>query len=181
MEKKKKCVFCGSQIGNQIFFEKSKLLGNELGIRGITLIYGGGTEGLMGAVASGCNEKGGNIIAVMPTFLEQTESLENHQTDKKSVRTLFERKKTMLELADGFIALPGGLGTLDEITEILALLQLRQIAKPIGFLNLNHFYKPLFAMLHHFQENSLIHHSVEKHMVVSEEPADLLDNLIRKI
>tara|TARA_B100000579_G_scaffold436997_1_gene464767 strand:+ start:2856 stop:3401 length:546 start_codon:yes stop_codon:yes gene_type:complete len=181
MGTKKICVFCGSQVGNQLFLEKSRLLGEELGLRGLTLIYGGGNQGLMGAVASGCDETGGNVIAVIPTFLSQIEHAENRPFEKRVVQTLFERKKEMFELADGFIALPGGIGTLDEITEVLALLQLQQIAKPIGFLNVNEFYNPLFAMLRHFHENALTHHSLEKHMVINPEPKELLDSLVREI
>ena len=181
MGTKKICVFCGSQVGNQFFFEKSRSLGEELALRGLTLIYGGGNQGLMGAVASGCHEKSGDVIAVIPTFLNQVENPKNHPYEKRVVKTLFERKKEMVEIADGFIALPGGIGTLDEITEVLALLQLRQLAKPIGFLDLNGFYTPLFAMLKHFHENALTHHSLEKHMVIKQEPKDLLDSLMREI
>ena len=181
MGTKKICVFCGSQIGNQFFFEKSRSLGEELAQRGLTLIYGGGNQGLMGAVASGCHEKSGDVIAVIPTFLNQIENSKNHQYKKRVVKTLFERKREMLKMADGFIALPGGIGTLDEITEVLALLQLRQLAKPIGFLDLNGFYTPLFAMLKHFQKNALTHHSLEKHMVINQEPKNLLDSLMREI
>ena len=181
MGTKKICVFCGSQVGNQFFFEKSRSLGEELALRGLTLIYGGGNQGLMGAVASGCHEKSGDVIAVIPTFLNQVENTKNHLYEKRVVKTLFERKKEMLEIADGFIALPGGIGTLDEITEVLALLQLRQLTKPIGFLNLNGFYTPLFAMLKHFHENALTHHSLEKHMVINQEPINLLDSLMREI
>ena len=83
-------------------------------------------------------------------------------------------------MADGFIALPGGIGTLDEITEVL-FLQLRQLTKPIGFLDLNGFYTPLFAMLKHFQKNALTHHSLEKHMLINQEPKNLLDSLMREI
>ena len=181
MSKKKICVFCGSQVGNQFFFEKSRSLGEELALRGLTLIYGGGNQGLMGAVASGCHEKSGDVIAVIPTFLNQVENPKNHQCEKRVVKTLFERKREMLKMADGFIALPGGIGTLDEITEVLALLQLRQLTKPIAFLDLNGFYTPLFAMLKHFHENALTHHSLEKHMVISQEPKNLLDSLMREI
>ena len=181
MGTKKICVFCGSQVGNQFFFEKSRSLGEELALRGLTLIYGGGNQGLMGAVASGCHEKSGDVIAVIPTFLNQVENPKNHQHGKRVVKTLFERKREMLKIADGFIALPGGIGTLDEITEVLALLQLRQLTKPIGFLDLNGFYTPLFKMLKHFQENALTHHSLEKHMVIHQEPKNLLDSLMREI
>ena len=181
MGTKKICVFCGSQVGNQFFFEKSRSLGEELALRGLTLIYGGGSQGLMGAVASGCHEKSGDVIAVIPTFLNQIENPKNHQYKKRVVKTLFERKKEMLKMADGFIALPGGIGTLDEITEVLALLQLRQLTKPIGFLDLNGFYTPLFAMLKHFQKNALTHHSLEKHMFINQEPKNLLDSLMREI
>ncbi len=181
MGTKKICVFCGSQVGNQFFFEKSRSLGEELALRGLTLIYGGGNQGLMGAVASGCHEKSGDVIAVIPTFLNQVENPKNHQYEKRVVKTLFERKKEMLKMADGFIALPGGIGTLDEITEVLALLQLRQLTKPIGFLDLNGFYTPLFAMLKHFQKNALTHHSLEKQMVINQEPKNLLDSLMREI
>ena len=181
MGTKKICVFCGSQVGNQFFFEKSRSLGEELALRGLTLIYGGGNQGLMGAVASGCHEKSGDVIAVIPTFLNQIENPKNHQYKKRVVKTLFERKREMLKMADGFIALPGGIGTLDEITEVLALLQLRQLTKPIGFLDLNGFYTPLFAMLKHFQKNALTHRSLEKHMVINQEPKNLLDSLMREI
>ena len=147
------CVFCGSNAGNQpIYRSEAEKLGRLLAARGIELVYGGGNIGLMGAVADACLEAGGTVIGVIPQALMGKEVAGrpvDHRTLTRLevVDSMHTRKARMAELAEGFIALPGGFGTFEEFCEILTWGQLGFHAKPMGLLNVNGFYDPLLAML----------------------------------
>ena len=147
------CVFCGSNAGNQpIYRSEAKKLGRLLAARGIELVYGGGNIGLMGAVADACLEAGGTVVGVIPQALMGKEVAGrpvDHRTLTRLevVDSMHTRKARMAELAEGFIALPGGFGTFEEFCEILTWGQLGFHAKPMGLLNVNGFYDPLLAML----------------------------------
>ena len=146
------CVFCGSNAGNQpIYRSEAEKLGRLLAARGIELVYGGGNIGLMGAVADACLEAGGTVVGVIPQALMGKEVAgrpEDHRTLTRLevVDSMHTRKARMAELAEGFIALPGGFGTFEEFCEILTWGQLGFHAKPMGLLNVNGFYDPLLAM-----------------------------------
>ena len=146
------CVFCGSNAGNQpIYRSEAEKLGRLLAARGIELVYGGGNIGLMGAVADACLEAGGTVIGVIPQALMGKEVAGrpvDHRTLTRLevVDSMHTRKARMAELAEGFIALPGGFGTFEEFCEILTWGQLGFHAKPMGLLNVNGFYDPLLAM-----------------------------------
>ena len=146
------CVFCGSNAGNQpIYRSEAEKLGRLLAARGIELVYGGGNVGLMGAVADACLEAGGTVIGVIPQALMGKEVAGrpvDHRTLTRLevVDSMHTRKARMAELAEGFIALPGGFGTFEEFCEILTWGQLGFHAKPMGLLNVNGFYDPLLAM-----------------------------------
>ena len=146
------CVFCGSNAGNQpIYRSEAEKLGRLLAARGIELVYGGGNIGLMGAVADACLEAGGTVIGVIPQALMGKEVAGrpvDHRTLTRLevVDSMHTRKARMAELAEGFIALPGGFGTFEEFCEILTWSQLGFHAKPMGLLNVNGFYDPLLAM-----------------------------------
>lgn len=146
------CVFCGSNAGNQpIYRSEAEKLGRLLAARGIEVVYGGGNIGLMGAVADACLEAGGTVVGVIPQALMGKE-VAGRPVDHRAltrlevVDSMHTRKARMAELAEGFIALPGGFGTFEEFCEILTWGQLGFHAKPMGLLNVNGFYDPLLAM-----------------------------------
>jgi hypothetical protein len=148
----KLCVFCGANAGHSpIYRAEAEKLGRLLAGRGIALVYGGGNVGLMGAVADACLAAGGTVIGVIPEALMGKE-VAGRNVDHRSltrlevVDSMHTRKARMAELADGFIALPGGFGTFEEFCEILTWGQLGFHAKPMGLLNVNGFYDPLLAM-----------------------------------
>ena len=137
-------VFCGSSAGHQpIYMQQATLLGAALAKRNITLVYGGAKVGLMGAVADGALNAGGEVIGVLPHFLQQKELAHTGLTDLILVDTMHERKTKMNELSDGVIALPGGFGTMEELFEMLTWGQLGLHKKPVGLLNVNGFYDAL--------------------------------------
>lgn len=146
------CVFCGSNAGhNPLYREQAESLGQLLAARGITLIYGAGNIGLMGAVADACLAAGGEVIGVIPQALMGREvagrPVEHRTlTRLEVVDSMHTRKARMAELAEGFIALPGGFGTFEEFCEILTWGQLGFHSKPMGLLNVNGFYDPLLTM-----------------------------------
>ena len=149
---KRLCVFCGSNAGqNPIYRAEAAKLGRQLAERHIELVYGAGNIGLMGAVADACLEAGGTVIGVIPEALMGKE-VEGRAVDHRAltrievVDSMHTRKARMAELADGFIALPGGFGTFEEFCEILTWGQLGFHVKPMGLLNVNGFYDPLLAM-----------------------------------
>jgi uncharacterized protein (TIGR00730 family) len=137
-------VFCGSSAGHDpVYLQQATLLGAALAKRGITLVYGGAKVGLMGAVADGALNAGGEVTGVLPHFLQQKELAHTGLTDLILVDTMHERKTKMNELSDGVIALPGGFGTMEELFEMLTWGQLGLHKKPVGLLNVNGFYDAL--------------------------------------
>lgn len=151
------CVFCGAADGaSPAYYEQAFALGRGLAERGITLVYGGGRAGLMGAVADGALEGGGRIIGVITKLLEGRELAHRGIASLYVVETMHERKMMMAEQADAFIALPGGLGTLDELFEILAWAQLGIHRKPVGLLNTNGFYDGLMTFLDHVDREKFL-------------------------
>ena len=142
------CVFCGSNTGSDpAYVEAARTVGRLLAEQGIALVYGGGSVGLMGELADAVLSCGGEVIGVIPHALWAREVGHRGLTDLRIVETMHERKAMMADLADAFIALPGGLGTLEEIFEIWTWAQLGLHAKPMGFLDVNGFYTPLMEFL----------------------------------
>ncbi|MDW7613813.1 TIGR00730 family Rossman fold protein [Peribacillus simplex] len=169
-------VFCGSSIGaSAVYVEEAKKLGTELAKRNITLVYGGSSVGIMGAVADSVLEAGGNVIGVMPDFLEKKEIAHKSLTELIVVESMHERKAKMAELADGFMALPGGPGTLEEFFEIFTWAQLGLHQKPCGLLNINHYYDPLVALFNHMSDEKFLHEKFRSMALVDVEPNGLLD------
>ncbi|MGE7758482.1 TIGR00730 family Rossman fold protein [Peribacillus sp. NPDC097895] len=169
-------VFCGSSNGaSTIYLEKAKKLGVELAKRNITLVYGGSSVGIMGAVADSVLEAGGKVIGVMPEFLEKKEIAHKSLTELIVVESMHERKAKMAELADGFMVLPGGPGTLEEFFEIFTWAQLGLHQKPCGLLNINHYYDPLIALFHHMSDEQFLHEKFRSMAMVDVEPSGLLD------
>ena len=169
-------VFCGSSNGaSTIYVEVAKKLGKELAKRNITLVYGGASVGIMGAVADSVLDAGGKVIGIMPRFLEQREISHNNLTELIVVDSMHERKAKMAELADGFIALPGGPGTLEEFFEIFTWAQIGIHDKPCGLLNINHYYDPLVALFNHMADEQFLHEKYRSMALVDIEPNGLLD------
>ncbi|MFE4426536.1 TIGR00730 family Rossman fold protein [Peribacillus butanolivorans] len=169
-------VFCGSSKGaSTVYLEAAKKLGKELAKRNITLVYGGACVGIMGAVADSVLEAGGKVIGVMPSFLEKREISHKNLTELIVVDSMHERKAKMAELADGFIALPGGPGTLEEFFEIFTWAQLGLHHKPCGLLNINHYYDPLVALFNHMSDEQFLHEKYRSMALVDVEPNGLLD------
>ena len=142
------CVFCGSNTGSDpIYVEAARDLGRLFAREGVSLVYGGGSVGLMGELADSVLTAGGEVIGVIPHALWAREVGHRGLTDIRIVDTMHDRKAMMADLADAFIALPGGLGTLEEIFEIWTWAQLGLHTKPVGFLDVNGFYAPLMKFL----------------------------------
>jgi uncharacterized protein (TIGR00730 family) len=151
------CVFCASSIGNEPAFAlAAEFLGQALAIRKISLVYGGGNIGLMGIIADAAMNAGGEVIGVIPQALVDKELAHHGVTDLRIVHSMHERKALMAELSDGFIALPGGFGTLEEFCEILTWAQLGLHKKPFGLLNVSGFYDHFLQFLDHIVEARLL-------------------------
>jgi uncharacterized protein (TIGR00730 family) len=142
------CVFCGSSRGfNPLYAETVRELGALMAKDHHVLVYGGGKVGLMGIVADSVMESGGEVIGVIPEFLQKREVGHHGITRLEVVQSMHQRKQRMADLADAFVALPGGMGTLEELCEILTWKQLGLISQPVGLLNINHFFDPLITQL----------------------------------
>lgn len=145
---KRIAVYCGSNYGsNPAYFHAAKALAKALSQQSIGMVYGGGKIGLMGVMADEMLKYQAEVIGVIPTFLKQKEVAHMGLTQLIDTPDMTTRKTKMIELADGFIALAGGLGTFEELFEVLSLLQLQQHNKPVGVLNINGFFDPVIAML----------------------------------
>lgn len=172
------CVFCGANTGAKpAFVEAARAVGAQLARSGIGVVYGGGGLGLMGAVARGALDAGGEVTGVIPESLLRFEPPPGFLTELRIVRTMHERKAMMVELADAFVALPGGLGTLDEISEVLTWGQLGLHAKPCGLLNLDGYYDLLMAWLDHATAQRFIRDEHRAMLHVDTELDRLLDRL----
>lgn len=156
-EIKSVCVYCGSSPGNDpIYVEAARAFGQALAREGIKLVYGAGGIGLMGAVSSAALEAGGEVTGIIPEFLIEREKALDGKRGVIVTADMHERKRTMFEMADAFVALPGGIGTLEELVEQMTWVQLGQHRKPLLLLNLRQFWNPLLALLEHLQQRGFI-------------------------
>jgi len=169
------CVFCGSGTGNDpAYVEAAEALGRLLAERGITLVYGGGHVGLMGVIADAALAAGGAVIGVMPKALVEREIGHRGLTKLHVVGSMHERKALMSDLSEGFIALPGGNGTLEEFFEVLTWAQLGEHEKPCGLLNAAGFYNPLLAVFDHMTKHGFVSEKHRELVLVEESPEPLL-------
>jgi len=174
------CIYCGSSFGtNPAYREEAVRLGKILTNQGITLVYGGGSVGLMGLLADSVLSGGGEVIGVIPRFLQEKEVGHDNLTELILVDSMHERKLRMSELADGFIAMPGGFGTLEELAEILTWVQLGLIQKPVGILNIEHFYDHLIAQLDHMVDRELLRSQNRDLLIVDQNVVQLIDKMDR--
>lgn len=171
-------VFCGSSSGNEeIFIEQATLLGRTIAHRGYGIVYGGAHVGLMGAVANGALEVGGEVIGVIPEFLKKKELQHQKLSQIHVVETMHERKALMNKLCDGVIALPGGYGTLEELFEMLTWAQLAIHKKPVGLLNVDGYYDPLIAMSQMMIEKGFLKDEYRNLLLVDSDAEGLLDKM----
>jgi uncharacterized protein (TIGR00730 family) len=176
---KRICVFCGSSAGiHPAYASAARALGATLAARGIGLVYGGGSVGLMGVLADATLEAGGEVVGVIPRALQLRELAHGRLTTLHVVSSMHERKAKMAELAEGFVALPGGMGTLEELAEILTWAQLGLHARPCGLLDVAGYYRPLIAFLDHATSEGFIRPEHRRLVLVAEEPGALLDRFL---
>ena len=174
-ELKRICVFCGASPGRDpAYAAAARDVGAALARRGIELVYGGGRLGLMGILADAALAAGGRVTGVIPSSLVDRELAHRDVTDLRIVGTLHERKATMAELSDGFIALPGGLGTLEELSEVLSWAQLGLHGKPIGLLDVNGYFAPFVAFLDHATREEFVGQAQRDLLIVEDDLDQLL-------
>ncbi|MBC7622384.1 MAG: TIGR00730 family Rossman fold protein [Aeromicrobium sp.] len=172
------CLFCGASPGtNPAYRDAAAAFGTTLADQNIRLIYGGGSVGLMGVAADACLAAGGEVVGVIPRMLMEKEVGHAGLTKMHVVETMHERKALMTVLSDGFIALPGGYGTLDELFESLTWLQLAYHTKPIGLLNVNHFFDGLITFLDHAADQRFLRDLHRQSLQVDTDLETLIDKL----
>lgn len=172
------CVYCGSKGGTADRYRSAaRELADEMAEREIDLVYGGGGTGLMGAIADRVLERGGEVIGVIPHGLMVREAGHDGVTEMVVVDSMHERKSRMVELADGFIALPGGLGTMEELLEVLTWAQLGVHGKPCGVLNVESYFDRLVGFFDHAVEEGFLRPDHRDLVIVEDEPETLLDAL----
>jgi uncharacterized protein (TIGR00730 family) len=170
------CVFCGSSSGhNPAFAAAARVLGAAIGREKIRLVYGGGGVGMMGEVAHAAENAGGKVLGIIPEFLVVREQAMQGAREVLVVADMHERKRTMFERADAFVALPGGIGTLEEVVEQLAWLQLGRHKKPVLFANILGFWDPLFSLLKHLGREGYLYNGPR--YLVAERIEDVLPKL----
>ncbi len=176
---KKICVYCGSSSGKgDAYLVAADKLADALVSRGLELVYGGASIGIMGARASAVMERGGSVIGIMPQALMRREIGNDHLTELQVVDSMHERKAAMADQSDGFIALPGGMGTFEELFEILTWAQLGFHNKPVGLLNIDGYYDHLIQFLDHAVEQGLLRQQHRDLLRVQQDPGTLLDNFL---
>ena len=172
------CVYCGANAGaNPVYAEAARALGRALVAENIALVYGGGNVGLMGIIADEVLRLGGEVTGVIPTALVEREVGHTGLTRQFIVKDMHERKAMMAQLADGFIAMPGGMGTLEELFEMLTWSQLGIHAKPIGLLNVDGFYDSLVGFIGHAKEQGFIRPAHAALMMVETAAEPLLQRM----
>lgn len=174
------CVYCGTgEGGDPAYMAAAEELGRMLAAEGLGLVYGGGSLGLMGAVARSALEAGGHVTGVIPAFLEEREVMMQTVSELVVTKDMHERKRTMFERADGFVALPGGIGTLEEVVEMLTWGQLGQHCKPVVLADIGGFWRPLVDLLAHMRSEGFIRSGFEVDYRVANSVADILPALRR--
>ncbi|RJF70192.1 TIGR00730 family Rossman fold protein [Rhodopseudomonas palustris] len=172
------CVYCGSGPGtNPLFMEAAQAFGKELAEAGIRLVYGGGAIGLMGAVATSVLDHGGAVTGIIPGFLRTKEIALDRIQDLIVTDDMHERKRLMFEHSDAFVALPGGIGTLEELVEQMTWQQLGRHRKPILIANIDGFWDPLLGLLDHMTETAFIRAALSVKVLTADRVADILPKL----
>ena len=172
------CVYCGSGPGtNPRFIEAAIALGRILAEHGIRLVYGGGSIGLMGAIATSVIDHGGSVTGIIPDFLTARENALTRVQEMIVTPDMHERKRLMFERSDAFVALPGGIGTLEELVEQMTWQQLGRHTKPVLLANIDSFWEPLLALLAHMKATEFIRPSLAVEILKAERVEDILPRL----
>jgi len=171
-------VYCGSATpADDRYVGLARGVGQTLARRGITVVYGGGRLGLMGAVADGARENGGKVIGIIPEALVDREVAHKDLDELHVVAGMHERKRAFTDLSDGFVTLPGGVGTMDELWEAISWAQLGYHNKPVGLLNVFGYYDHLIAFNRHMSDEGFVREAHRDIMIVAQEIGDLIDKL----
>ncbi|MGW9231107.1 LOG family protein [Pseudorhizobium sp. NPDC055634] len=176
------CVYCGSQPGRDpAYLAAGRALGKSIAAHGLRLVYGGGTKGIMGAVAAGVLANGGQVTGIIPEFLVDMEATRHSlgQLDELIVtEDMHARKHAMFERADAFVTLPGGIGTLEEIVEIMTWAQLGRHEKPMVFANIGGFWKPMLDLVDHMRDQGFIHRAHLVRPLVIDDVEDIVPAIL---
>ncbi|MGE0564110.1 MAG: TIGR00730 family Rossman fold protein [Pseudolabrys sp.] len=177
-EIKRICVYCGSGPGTDpAFVAAAREFGTILAKNGIGLVYGGGQDGIMGAVSDAARAHGGEVIGIIPRFLMRREHADPSRSDLIITEDMHERKRRMFELADAFVAFPGGIGTLEELVEQLTWIQLGRHRKPVLLANIRDFWNPLCALIDHMKTLRFIRDDLNFEMLVADRVEEILPML----
>lgn len=169
------CVYCGSGPGrNPAYMAAARALGTHMANEGIGLVYGGGSLGLMGEVARSVIAGGGHVVGIIPEFLVSKERMLTEVNELIVTASMHERKMTMFERSDGFVALPGGLGTLEELVEISTWAQLDRHAKPIIICDIDDYWAPLITLINHMRQEKFIREGLELRFDVVKSPKEVV-------
>jgi uncharacterized protein (TIGR00730 family) len=172
------CVYCGSSTGaDPAFAAAAKALGTSLAQNGVRLVYGGGSVGMMGTLARAVLEHGGKVTGIIPEFLTGKERPKPLTDDMIVTRDMHERKRKMFEHADAFVALPGGVGTLEELVEQLTWVQVGQHKKPVLLANINGFWEPFHALIGHMDQLGFIYSGLNSDLLMADRVEDILPKL----
>jgi uncharacterized protein (TIGR00730 family) len=172
------CVYCGSSTGTDpAFAEAAKALGKSLAQNGVRLVYGGGSVGMMGTLARAVLDHGGKLTGIIPEFLTGKERPKPLTDDMIVTRDMHERKRKMFEHADAFVALPGGVGTLEELVEQLTWVQVGQHKKPVLLANINGFWEPFHALIGHMDRLGFIYSGLNSNLLMADRVEDILPKL----
>jgi uncharacterized protein (TIGR00730 family) len=172
------CVYCGSSDKmSEAYLLSARQTGNSIARRGYTLAYGAGCTGMMGAVADGALEAGGEVIGVIPEMFSTPTLMHNGLSRLEVVANMHARKQRLVDISDAFIALPGGYGTFEELFEVLTWAQIGLHHKPVGLLNTQHYFDPLMSAIEHARKEGFIYAEHRALFVFDEQPESLLDQL----
>jgi len=172
------CVYCGSGLGRDpAYAEAARLLGRALAAERLRLVYGGGSLGLMGEIARSALEAGGAVTGIIPSFLQEREAMLEEVTELIVTADMHERKMLMFERADAFVALPGGVGTLEELIEQMTWAQLGRHGKPVLLANIEGFWRPLLDLLAHMREVGFLREGLDVNFLVAERAEEIVPML----
>ncbi|MFF8799965.1 MULTISPECIES: TIGR00730 family Rossman fold protein [unclassified Methylobacterium] len=172
------CVYCGSGFGGDpAFADAARRLGTSLARAGVKLVYGGGNVGLMGTVAGATLDAGGHVTGIIPDFLKSRERMLDAVQETIVVSDMHTRKKLMFDRADAFVAMPGGIGTLEELVEQLTWAQLGQHRKPILLLSVNGFWDPLITLIDHMRSQGFIREGLDLSYLIGDDPDRVVERL----
>jgi uncharacterized protein (TIGR00730 family) len=176
------CVYCGSGLGeNKAYTEAARTLGAQLGANGIGLVYGGGSLGLMGEVARATLDSGGRVTGIIPAFLTEKEKMMRDVDELIVTDDMHERKRLMFERSDAFVALPGGVGTLEELVEQLTWVQLGRHAKPVVVANVEGFWNPFLSLLTHMKADAFIRPGLDLSFTVVDDAAKIVPAVLASL